>query len=180
MLVCAGVVAARAPEPVNIGAASTTSTTAGWTAEVKWGEAEMRRERLEDAQAAQARAERSRVEEAKREATETKRRARRAAATTKGGRSSGTRSAPSTDSMPSSDVWSALARCESGGDPSAHSSGGRYHGAFQFSLETWRGVGGSGDPHEHSFGTQLEMAQKLQARSGWGQWPRCARKLGLL
>ena len=28
--------------------------------------------------------------------------------------------------------------------------------------------------------TQLQAAKRLQARSGWGQWPSCARRLGLL
>ena len=81
---------------------------------------------------------------------------------------------------PTGDVWSALAACESGGNPAAHGGGGRYHGAFQFSLATWRSLGYEGDPHENSYSVQLEAAQRLQARSGWGQWPRCARRLGLL
>lgn len=78
------------------------------------------------------------------------------------------------------DVWGALARCESGGNPGAHSSTGKYHGAFQFSLATWQSLGYGGDPHNYPFEVQLEAAKKLQARSGWGQWPRCARKLGLI
>lgn len=81
---------------------------------------------------------------------------------------------------PSGDVWSALAACESGGNPSAHGGGGRYHGAFQFSLATWRSLGYGGDPHEHPYEVQLEAARRLQARSGWGQWPGCARRLGLI
>lgn len=79
-----------------------------------------------------------------------------------------------------SGVWAALARCESGGNPRAHSSNGRYHGAFQFSLATWRSLGYGGDPHEYPYEVQLAAAQRLQARSGWGQWPACARALGLL
>lgn len=79
---------------------------------------------------------------------------------------------------PSGDVWSRLAFCESGGDPSKNTGNG-YYGAFQFSLSTWRSVGGTGYPHEHSYGEQLHRAQILQARSGWGQWPACSRKLGL-
>jgi resuscitation-promoting factor RpfB len=77
------------------------------------------------------------------------------------------------------DVWAALARCESGGNPAA-STGNGYYGAFQFSLSTWRSVGGTGYPHQHSYAEQLHRAQMLQARSGWGQWPTCARKLGLI
>jgi hypothetical protein len=77
------------------------------------------------------------------------------------------------------DVWGALARCESGGNPRAVGGGGRYFGAFQFSLGSWRSLGYAGNPVDHPYGTQLEAAQRLQARSGWGQWPHCARKLGL-
>lgn len=77
----------------------------------------------------------------------------------------------------SGDIWRALANCEaSRGQDSAN---GLYHGFFQFRLDTWRSVGGTGDPHEHSYEVQRSFAQKLQARSGWGQWPRCTRRLGL-
>lgn len=75
------------------------------------------------------------------------------------------------------DVWWALAQCES--PTGRDSDSGRYHGYFQFTLSTWASVGGTGDPHEYSYEEQRAMAQKLQARSGWGQWPACARKLGL-
>lgn len=77
------------------------------------------------------------------------------------------------------DVWGALARCESGGNPQAVGGGGRYYGAFQMTPSTWRSLGYSGLPTDHSYGTQLAAAQRLQARSGWGQWPHCSRKLGL-
>jgi uncharacterized protein YabE (DUF348 family) len=78
------------------------------------------------------------------------------------------------------DVWSALARCESGGNPAAVSSSGKYYGLFQFSLGTWAAMGGSGLPSDASPEEQLQRAQALQAQSGWGQWPACARSLGLL
>lgn len=80
---------------------------------------------------------------------------------------------------PPGDVWWQLALCESGGNP-AISTGNGYYGAFQFLPSTWWSVGGTGYPHEHSYETQLHFAQVLQARSGWGQWPGCAHKLGLL
>ena len=78
------------------------------------------------------------------------------------------------------DVWAALARCESGGNPTIVSRNGLYYGLYQFSLGTWQGVGGSGLPSEASPEEQTQRAQALQARSGWGQWPACAAKLGLL
>lgn len=80
---------------------------------------------------------------------------------------------------PPGDIWGKLAACESGGNTRATSSNGLYLGAFQFSITTWHSVGGPGDPRDSDYGTQLSYAQKLQARSGWGQWPRCSSKLGL-
>lgn len=77
------------------------------------------------------------------------------------------------------DAWAALARCESGGNASARSANGRYTGAFQFSNATWQSLGYGGSAADHPYDVQVAAAQKLQARSGWGQWPRCARKLGL-
>lgn len=77
------------------------------------------------------------------------------------------------------DVWSALSRCEAGGRPDAVSRSGKYFGAFQFSLATWQGIGMSGNPIDYPYEVQLEAAKRLQARSGWGQWPVCSRKLGL-
>jgi pyruvate/2-oxoglutarate dehydrogenase complex dihydrolipoamide acyltransferase (E2) component len=79
----------------------------------------------------------------------------------------------------SGDVWHDLAMCETGGKMDNPNTGNGYYGYFQFSLGTWQSVGGTGYPHEHSYGTQKAFAQKLQARSGWGQWPACSAKLGL-
>lgn len=77
------------------------------------------------------------------------------------------------------DVWAALARCESGMRQDAVSSNGLYLSYFQWTLPTWRSVGGVGDPRTVGYDTQVELAKRLQARSGWGQWPACSRKLGL-
>jgi len=77
------------------------------------------------------------------------------------------------------DVWAALSRCEAGGRPDAVSRSGKYLGAFQFSMATWHGIGMSGSPIDYPYEVQLEAAKRLQARSGWGQWPVCSRKLGL-
>jgi uncharacterized protein YabE (DUF348 family) len=71
--------------------------------------------------------------------------------------------------------WTALAKCESGGNPRAVNPAG-YYGLYQFSLSTWRGVGGSGNPIDASPAEQLARAQALYARSGAGQWG-CGRHL---
>ncbi|PZR54410.1 resuscitation-promoting factor [Xylanimonas oleitrophica] len=80
---------------------------------------------------------------------------------------------------PTDDVWARLAQCESGGRPDVVSSNGLYHGLYQFSVSTWQSVGGTGLPSQASPAEQTERAKILQARSGWGQWPACSRKLGL-
>lgn len=77
-----------------------------------------------------------------------------------------------------SSVWDRLAQCESGGNWQINTGNG-YYGGLQFLPQTWRSVGGSGLPHEASRAEQIHRAQILQARSGWGQWPACSRKLGL-
>lgn len=77
------------------------------------------------------------------------------------------------------DVWARLAQCESGGNPATNTGNG-FYGMYQFTLSTWQSVGGSGLPSNASAAEQTKRAQMLQARSGWGQWPACARKLGLL
>jgi uncharacterized protein YabE (DUF348 family) len=92
--------------------------------------------------------------------------------------SSSSGSSSSGGSAPSG-VWAALAQCESGGNPSTNTGNG-YYGLYQFSLPTWQAMGGSGLPSEASASEQTMRAQKLQAQSGWGQWPACAAKLGLL
>ena len=76
------------------------------------------------------------------------------------------------------DVWAKLAQCESGGKPETNTGNG-FYGMYQFTLETWQSLGGTGYPHEADAATQTEMAKKLQAKAGWGQWPGCSDKLGL-
>jgi uncharacterized protein YabE (DUF348 family) len=73
--------------------------------------------------------------------------------------------------------WAALARCESGGNPGAVSAGGTYRGLYQFSMSTWRSVGGAGDPANAAAGEQTYRAKVLYARSGRAPWPICGRNL---
>ena len=94
-----------------------------------------------------------------------------------GGSASGG-SAGTNDGSVGDDVWAKLAQCESGGNPATNTGNG-FYGMYQFTLETWQALGGTGYPHEADAATQTAMAKKLQAQAGWGQWPGCADKLGL-
>lgn len=94
-----------------------------------------------------------------------------------GGSASGG-SAGGNDGSVGDDVWAKLAQCESGGKPETNTGNG-FYGMYQFTLETWQSLGGTGYPHEADAATQTAMAKKLQAQAGWGQWPGCADKLGL-
>ena len=67
-----------------------------------------------------------------------------------------------------------IAKCESGGDPTAISPDGRYRGKYQFTRSTWRALGGDGDPADASEATQDRIALKLYRRSGTTPWPSCA------
>ena len=90
-----------------------------------------------------------------------------------------TTAAPAKKWTGNGDVWSQLAKCESGGNPRIVSKSGRYHGLYQFSVSTWRSVGGKGLPSQASPEEQTKRAQMLQQRSGWGQWPACSKKIGV-
>ena len=66
----------------------------------------------------------------------------------------------------SSGTLARIAQCESGGDPTAVSSTGRYRGKYQFSRATWRDLGGTGDPAAAPESVQDAMAAKLLAQRG--------------
>ena len=87
------------------------------------------------------------------------------------------RSAVRALAIPTGDVWARLRACESGGRYNINSGNG-FYGAYQFHPRTWRGLGYPGLPHQASPEMQDEAARKLQARSGWGQWPVCSRRIG--
>ena len=71
--------------------------------------------------------------------------------------------------------WAALARCESGGNPSIANP--PYYGMYQFTLGTWQSVGGSGLPSDASASEQTYRAQLLYAREGRSPWPVCGQYL---
>lgn len=65
--------------------------------------------------------------------------------------------------------------CESGGDPTAIGGGGKYRGAFQFMLRTWRNSPKTpgGDPIKFVWRTQAVVAVSLKRRDGAHHWPNC-------
>jgi len=67
-------------------------------------------------------------------------------------------------------VWGCIAQHESGNTNA--DTGNGFYGYFQFTAATWQSISGLGGvASDYSYGTQLAMAEKLQATSGWGNWP---------
>ncbi|MGE7387698.1 ubiquitin-like domain-containing protein [Streptomyces sp. NPDC004126] len=73
--------------------------------------------------------------------------------------------------------WSALAHCESGGRPSATDPSGTYGGLYQFDVNTWQALGGSGRPQDAPASEQTYRAKKLYVQRGASPWPHCGRRL---
>ncbi|WP_330296770.1 ubiquitin-like domain-containing protein [Streptomyces sp. NBC_00503] len=73
--------------------------------------------------------------------------------------------------------WSALARCESGGRPGATDASGTYGGLYQFDVQTWQSLGGSGRPQDAPGQEQTFRAKKLYVQRGASPWPHCGRTL---
>jgi hypothetical protein len=69
----------------------------------------------------------------------------------------------------------AIAACESGGNPGAVDPSGTYRGKYQFDMQTWASVGGSGDPAAASEAEQDARAAALYAQSGSTPWPVCGQ-----
>lgn len=82
-------------------------------------------------------------------------------------------------------IWDALARCEAGGRwevVRVVNSRTSYHGGLQFDARTWSAFRPDGFPALASEATreqQIEVAERVLARQGWGAWPACSRRLGL-
>jgi hypothetical protein len=68
----------------------------------------------------------------------------------------------------------AIAACESGGNP-ATDTGNGFYGKYQFTLETWQALGGTGNPAHASEREQDQRAATLYERSGSSPWPVCGR-----
>lgn len=92
----------------------------------------------------------------------------------------GTAERPSRSYVDDGSVWYDLARCESGLRWDAN---GTYDGGLQFHPDTWSRNKPSGYPayaYQATPEQQIEVGKIIQRRSGWGAWPHCARKLGLI
>ncbi len=73
--------------------------------------------------------------------------------------------------------WDAVARCESGGRADAVDPSGRYGGLYQMDRQTWRSVGGSGNPQDAPASEQTQRAKKLYVQRGASPWPNCGSNL---
>lgn len=65
--------------------------------------------------------------------------------------------------------------CESNDNYTAVSDNGLYYGAYQFSLPTWRAVGGVGLPHHATPQEQDYRAWLLLTEYGAHHWPVCGK-----
>lgn len=66
-----------------------------------------------------------------------------------------------------------VAACESSNNTRAVSPNGIYRGLFQFDLQTWRSVGGQGDPINATRSEQELRAVLLLKQRGTSPWPVC-------
>jgi LysM repeat protein len=74
-------------------------------------------------------------------------------------------------------VWDRVAQCESSGNWHINTGNG-YYGGLQFTLSTWHGFGGVGNPANASKSQQIAVAERVLASQGWGAWPVCSVKAG--
>jgi hypothetical protein len=94
------------------------------------------------------------------------------------GLSSGSASRAVTSAPAASAPNSTLARiamCESSGNPAAVNPTGQYRGKYQFSMQTWREFGGTGDPAAAPEAEQDRIAAALLAARGTSPWPVCGK-----
>ena len=77
----------------------------------------------------------------------------------------------------SGDPWEAVRQCESGGNYSTNTGNG-FYGAYQFTMQTWRGLGMSGRPSDASPAVQDRAARRLADQYGMKPWPNCGKRYG--
>ncbi|WDT59417.1 transglycosylase family protein [Streptomyces sp. G7(2002)] len=77
--------------------------------------------------------------------------------------------------------WDRLAGCESGGNWRIDTGNG-FSGGLQLAHSTWHSFGGGAYASRAARATraqQIQVAQRVLARQGWGAWPACSASLGL-
>ncbi|PBC86827.1 LysM domain-containing protein [Streptomyces sp. 2224.1] len=78
-------------------------------------------------------------------------------------------------------AWDRLAGCESGGNWRIDTGNG-FSGGLQLAHSTWHSFGGGAYATRAARATrsqQIQVAQRVLARQGWGAWPACSASLGL-
>jgi Transglycosylase-like domain len=75
---------------------------------------------------------------------------------------------------PGEGAWSRLRFCESGGVYTTDAGNG-FYGAYQFDLQTWRSMGGTGLPSSAPYWEQDLRAKALYQARGSQPWPICGR-----
>ncbi|MFK0290356.1 transglycosylase family protein [Streptomyces sp. NPDC090442] len=81
----------------------------------------------------------------------------------------------------STGTWDRLAQCESGGNWRIDTGNG-FSGGLQFGHSTWHSYGGGAYAARASRASrtqQIQVAERVLARQGWGAWPACSASLGL-
>jgi len=86
---------------------------------------------------------------------------------------------------PASDAsrWDQLAQCESSSRWDYPPVSGGFSGGLMFHIGTWRSNGGleyAPDAYLASREQQIDIAERVLARSGYGAWPGCSRMFGWL
>jgi len=76
-------------------------------------------------------------------------------------------------------IWDAMAECESGQRWDINTGNG-FYGGLQFTPGSWRAVGGEGLANQATRVEQIFRGSLLQQLQGWGAWPSCSRRLGLI
>ncbi|MFF7234684.1 transglycosylase family protein [Streptomyces sioyaensis] len=77
--------------------------------------------------------------------------------------------------------WERLARCESGGNWHIDTGNG-FSGGLQLAHSTWNSFGGGAFAPRAARATrsqQIQVAERVLIRQGWGAWPSCSVSLGL-
>ncbi|MGW7575877.1 transglycosylase family protein [Streptomyces sp. NPDC054765] len=77
-------------------------------------------------------------------------------------------------------TWDRLAGCESGGNWRIDTGNG-FSGGLQFAHSTWHSFGGGAYASRAARATrseQIQVAERVLARQGWGAWPACSASLG--